>query len=116
MTPDQLRRRLTDLRDKTASAEALPAPAWWVGDRAGKRRVLDDWKAGRVSWQAAHESAKDGLAALQNGNRKIAEICMWNANDLYVASLELWLEKVRPSDMPKLTAPAGRRGRPTKNK
>jgi hypothetical protein len=116
MTPNQLRRRLTRLRDSTASAEELPAPGWWVGDKAGERRVLDDLMAGRVSWQAANENAREGLVALKKGNREIAELCLWAATDHYVAALELRLKKIRPSDMPKLTAPAKRRGRPPKNK
>ena len=111
---DGLRSRLTRLAAKTASAEGLGPPSWWVGDRAGKRQVLDDAASGRLSWRAAHKAALDGLEALlSNGDRDLAETYAWAATDHYVGALEA-RTRIRPSEMQALGQTAARRARPRK--
>ena len=111
MTRDSLHRRLTRLLKKTASAASLPPAAWWAGDIAGERRVLDDGESGRLNWAAANRVAQSGLEALADGNLEMAEVCAWAATDHYVAALEA---RVRPSAIEDLAKKTKRRGRPPK--
>ncbi|TIL80626.1 MAG: hypothetical protein E5Y89_09030 [Mesorhizobium sp.] len=109
---DPLFDRLTILVEKTSSAEAIGPGGWWVGDVAGKRRVLDDLAAGRLNWQSAHDFAEQGLKALEAGNREMAETCAWAAMDMYIAAIE---KRIRPEDRRALGQASKKRGRPRKN-
>ena len=106
-----LRRQLTAILAKTATASNLPSGGWWVGDVAAERQNLDDLRAGRTAWLAAHNSAERGLEALDSGAPEMAAMSLTNALWLYIDVLE---KRVRPSDMRMLGRPAGRRARPSK--
>jgi hypothetical protein len=106
-----LRRQLTTIKNKTANSITMDPGGWWVGDVAGERRVLDDLGAGRLAWWQAHNSAESGLAALEQGDLELAEVCLTNALWLYIDVLE---GRVRPADMKILGKPSKRRGRPKK--
>jgi hypothetical protein len=114
MNRDALQRRLTRLLEATVSAKGFQHSSWWVGDKAGERRVFDDYAAGREHWRSAHNLAQQGLKALEKDDLEMAELCAWTATDLYVATLEIWVKRVRPPDRPKLTRSAEKRGRPRK--
>jgi hypothetical protein len=103
-----LRHRLASLVEKTKGAENLAPAAYWVGDTAGARRILDDRDAGRLSWRSAHRAARYGLEALESGDREAAEMCLRGATDAYIVALET---RVRPSDLEALNRPSERRGR-----
>ena len=109
-----LRRRLIEIRDKTEASERLAAPAWWSGDRAGERRALDDMRAGRLHWSAAHRHAKHGLDALEAGDIELAQACAWTAADAYISALEVMVTKLRPSERGTIDRSARPRGRPRK--
>jgi hypothetical protein len=111
---DPLRDQLTRLVEKTKGAESLDPPAYWIGDVAGERRVLDDHAAGRLDWREAHRAARLGLEELDAGNPDGALEFAWIATDYYVASLESQLRRLRPSERGLLTRSARRRGRPKK--
>jgi hypothetical protein len=114
-----LRRQLTAIEHKTETAESLTGiGGWWESaedggpiDVAGKRRALDDLAKGRLAWLTAHESAKRGLAALDEGDIELAAACLTNGLWLYIEVLE---KRARPSERKKLGKAAGRRGRPRK--
>jgi hypothetical protein len=104
-----LRRRLTRIFQATAGA-ANPG-GWWVGDVAGERQVKDNLAAGRLSWQAAHGFARNGIAALEAGNIDMARDYAWEATEHFISAV---LTRVRPSELAVLNKPAARRGRPVK--
>jgi hypothetical protein len=107
-----LKERLMLLLQKTTGAERLRwRSGYWVGDKAGERRVLDDMAAGRLHWSSANNMARRGLEALGDGDIEMAELCAWTATDHYLAALEV---RVRPSDMKVLNRPSQLRGRPRK--
>ncbi len=108
---ERLRDRLELLIKKTASAEQLSAGYWGVGIPAVERQISDDWSSGRISWRAAWQYAKQGLAAIDRDDLDMADLYAWLATDMYVAALEARLSH-RPADLALLTRPAGRRGRP----
>lgn len=104
-----VRRQLTAILRKTASAADLPGGSFWVGEVAGERRVLDDLRAGRLAWRSAHQSAQDGLDALDGGDLEMASAHLTSALWLYIDVLE---KRVRKQDMQLVHRPAGNRGRP----
>ena len=103
-----LRRRLDRVIVSTAGAEDLPGGGWWVGDVAGERQTRDDMAAGRLSWRNAHRCAREGLAALDEGNLEKARTYAWIAYDHFIAAI---MTRLRPSDWDVLHKPAARRGR-----
>jgi hypothetical protein len=111
MNDDPLHARLTTLMQKTDGAEATAA--WWDGDRAGRRQALDDAQSGRRFRKDAHDMAKTALRYLEKGERDTALLAAWAATDFYVAFLESWMARVKPSERPSI-APARRRGAPRK--
>ncbi|WP_442753859.1 hypothetical protein ACNHKD_12745 [Methylocystis sp. JAN1] len=113
MNDDLIRSRLTNLLEKTASAENLSGGGYWVGDKAEERRVLDDWKTGRLSWKMVRRAAKLGLEALDNGDHEAALEFAWMSTSYYIEVLE---NRVRPSDLAELGRPAKKRGLKPKNK
>lgn len=112
MDKDEMRRRLEAIVRKTGGAINLTDVGWWDGDAAGKRRALDELKAGRLAWATAQRHAVSGIAKLDEGDLGAAELYTWSANDLYIDALEAQLSKVRPRARDALNRPAGRRGRP----
>ncbi len=110
---EPLRRRLTNLLEKTESAERL-VPGYWLGTAAAERQIVDDMRAGRLDWRGAHNAARAGLAALDEGDRDTALLGAWAATDLYVAALEA-LVRTRPGLLKAFNRPAAPRGRPKKN-
>lgn len=107
MDNDHMRERLAQIVSRTAGAfigarwgdnlsDAGSAAAW---------QYRDDLAAGRIDWSSAHRAAKRGLALLDAGDDRQAEMRLWLATDLLMAALE------RGAHM-KAPAPAGRRGRP----
>ena len=112
-TTDVLRMRLDRLIEKTSDTKATTS--WWGEDRAGERQALDDLNSGLRLRGDAHELARQALRELDAGKRKSAEAGAWSAHDCYIGFLEAWIDRVKPSERPSIS-PAGRRGRPKKNK
>lgn len=111
MDADALRRRLSGLARKTATATALGPFAYWDGDKAAERQVRDDFAAGRAHWRSAHSAAKLGLDALDKDDRQGASEFLWIATDFYISALE---RRIRQEDLQVLGKPAAKRGRPQK--
>lgn len=112
MDADAMRRRLENISRATASSTRLEPAGFWVGDKAGERRTWDDFGAGRLAWRGAHRATQAGLKALDDGDLEMAEICVWQATDLFVDAL--W-SRMEPADIEFLSNSAGRRGRPSKH-
>jgi hypothetical protein len=110
--PDLLRRRFANLIKKTESGAKLPPASWWVGDKAGERRVHDDIAAGRVFWKSAYDTAVQGIKVLDKGLLEEAGVLAWMATDFYISALE---NRVRPEELNMLSRPSQRRGRRKKN-
>src|SRR4051812_26652997 len=106
---DYIRERLVTIKAATQGADAIEAPGYWVGDKAGERRVLDDLKSGRLAWRKAHHLAQLGLEALDRGDRELAELARRQAESLAAGA-----EEARPKKKNRaaLTTSAKRRGRP----
>jgi hypothetical protein len=113
MEEDEIRRRIERLLHNTANAEGLPPGmnGFWVGDVADERRVMDNFAAGRSSWDAARSTAKLGLEAIDRGEVNLAEEFVLMATDFYIAALET---RIRPSDLAVLGRSSQKRGRPRK--
>src|SRR3954471_16415554 len=106
---DSIRQRLAEVVAATeGAATAIEPPSYWEGDKAGKRRVLDDLRSGRLAWRRAHLDALAGLKALHRGEGGLAEAFMREAEGHYVSA-----QMNRPQKKGKaaLTTSAKRRGR-----
>jgi hypothetical protein len=107
-----LTRRLETLLIKTDAVAPLIETGWWEGDAAGKRKVMDDLKAGRLFLKAANRCAEGGLRALAEGQLDLAETYAWEAYDQYIGALEAQVRRMKAGDGRSLHKPAKRRGRP----
>jgi hypothetical protein len=110
---EAIRHRLTMLKIKMESAKKLGPAGFWVGDKAGERKVLDDCAAGRFQWRSGYKSAVLGLETLDNGDAEGALEFAWIATDYYVSAIE---RRLRPSELAELSRSSQRRGRPPKGK
>lgn len=86
MEPEYLRDRLAQLI--AATPETDVTVGFWVGDKAGERRVSDNIRSGRVHWRAARHSALNGIEALDRGDLEGAELLLRNAEGLRAAAIE----------------------------
>lgn len=105
---EAFREGLTYILSRTASAAKLNTSAFWVGDKAGERQVLDDLEAGRTEWRTAYSHAESGLKALEEGDPGMAEVYLREAMWMYIHALE---KRVQPEDLAALGRPSRRRGR-----
>jgi hypothetical protein len=108
LDPGFLRERLTELLAKTKGAAGIGQPGGFIGDKATWRRIEDDWRAGRIAFQAARDNAEAGLEALDAGELDLAEALFWEAVWLYAAALE---DALGPDGLGGLAVSAGKRGR-----
>lgn len=110
MDAETMRRRLEKIARATVQAQSVDAVGFWVGDKAGERRAIDDLNAGRRAWLGAYRASQGGLQALAGGNLEMAELYVWQATDLFVDAL--W-SRMEPADIDFLSNSASRRGRPS---
>ena len=105
---DVIRARLEAIAASTEGYKAVEPPGYFDGDRAGKRRVLDDLRAGRLAGRAAHRTAQLGLESLDGGDTGFALTCLREAQGLAAEA-----ERLRPIKKRRSTpiASAKRRGR-----
>lgn len=103
-----LRTKLENLQNATKWAESYDPPGYWDGDTAGRRRVSDDARSGRLHFYEAWRKAGAGLDYLADGKRELASLSWEAARDCYTAALEIL---ARPQ-LEKLMASAKRRGSP----
>ena len=108
MGEDELRRRLTRMLEITAGATNVVPATYWVGDKAGERRVMDDLKFGRLNWRSANRTAAYALNMLNAGDLDEAQEIWVIANDYYVSALE---SRITPDDLEDLSTSAKNRGR-----
>jgi hypothetical protein len=68
MDEESLRREIAVILAKTSAAKTLPVGGFWVGDKAGERRVFDDLASGRLTFRSARDLAEDALRSLDGGD------------------------------------------------
>jgi len=101
-----LRRKLQQIIEATPAA-GVKGGGFWVGDKAEERRVLDDVRAGRLSWWSALQHARRGLDALDLGNEELASAFLEEAQRLRAAAIEA---RMKPADYADLGSSARPRG------
>jgi hypothetical protein len=89
----------------------VPAPGWFIGDRAGLRQMNDDLLSGSIFLRTAHERAKEGLAAIKQEDLELAKLCRREAERFLSEARGLALPNDR---LEALRKGAARRGPPTK--
>jgi hypothetical protein len=105
---DAVRYRLTSLKMKMEGAKKLGYAGFWVGDRAGERKVLDDLATGRLEWRSGYNAAVRGLESLDNGDAVGALAFAWIATGYYISAIE---RRIRPEELAELSRTSQRRGR-----
>jgi hypothetical protein len=93
-----IRERLVTIEAATAppkGEKGIEPPAFFVGDKAGARRVADDHASGRLAWRKAHQFAKIGLKALERGEVELATAA-WRQAESMAAAAEARRSRKKP--------------------
>jgi len=104
---DSICSRLRRVVAETEGATIEP-PVYWEGDTAGKRRVLDDLRSGRLAFRRARQDAIAGLNALDRGEVELARAFMREAEGHLISAQ---LNRPQKKRKAALTMSAKRRGR-----